>query len=279
MNQSIDPQSNPTPGKAVSERKLSANRANAKHSTGPRSREGKARSSHNALRHGILAKAAFNARIDGPSRRAEFDALVAGLAQEYQPQTMTEQMTVQQLAGCYWRLAKVWRFEQAAAWRMWIAPGMPMDEFKEFDNMDLSAVAMRQELIADSHEFMIKARLEEPTIPNGASARTIVRYQSSINTMITRCLSLLERRRKQRMKSDGSVEEVEGLNKATEATGKETEASGEEVPAASKAADLHKRTQKVGTDAMVSSERRGENRDPNPTASAIDPNRAGPPRS
>ena len=97
--------------------------------------------------------------------------------------------------------------------------------------------------------------------------------------MITRCLSLLERRRKQRMKPDSSAEEVEDLNKATEATAKEAEASGEDVPAASKAADLHKRTQKVGTDATVSSERPSVNRAPNPTAGAIDPNRAGPPRS
>jgi hypothetical protein len=257
----------------VSERKLSANRANAKHSTGPRSRDGKARSSLNALRHGILAKAAFNAKIDGADRRAEFDALVEGLAQEYQPQTMTEEMTVQQLAGCYWRLAKVWRYEQAAAWRMWIAPGMPMDEFSEFDNKDLSAVTMREELIADSHEFLIKAGLEDPTIPNGATARTIVRYQASIQTMITRCLSLLERRHKQRMKSDDRGEE------ATEATAKEAQASAKEVPAASKDTDLPKRTQKAAEDAMVSSEQPRENREPNPTANAIDPNRAAPPRS
>ena len=47
-------------------------------------------------------------KIEGEERRAEFEAIVAGLAQEYQPRTMTEHMMVQQLAGCYWRLAKVW---------------------------------------------------------------------------------------------------------------------------------------------------------------------------
>ena len=36
-----------------SERKISANRNNAKKSTGPRSREGKQASRHNALRHGL----------------------------------------------------------------------------------------------------------------------------------------------------------------------------------------------------------------------------------
>ncbi len=42
----------------VSERKASANRANAQHSTGPRTAKGKAASSLNALRHGILSQAA-----------------------------------------------------------------------------------------------------------------------------------------------------------------------------------------------------------------------------
>ena len=40
----------------VSERKLAANRQNAKRSTGPRTVQGKARSRFNALKHGFLAK-------------------------------------------------------------------------------------------------------------------------------------------------------------------------------------------------------------------------------
>ncbi|HLI81084.1 MAG TPA: hypothetical protein VKV03_13950, partial [Candidatus Binataceae bacterium] len=96
MKQTTDSQPNSSPKHTVSERKASANRANAQRSTGPRTPKGKARSALNALRHGILAKAAFNVAIEGEERRAEFDALVAGLAQEYQPRTMTEQMTVQQ---------------------------------------------------------------------------------------------------------------------------------------------------------------------------------------
>ena len=40
----------------VSERKLVANRKNAKRSTGPRTVQGKARTRFNALKHGLLAK-------------------------------------------------------------------------------------------------------------------------------------------------------------------------------------------------------------------------------
>ena len=40
----------------ISERKLQANRANAKHSTGPRTEAGKAVARRNALKHGILSR-------------------------------------------------------------------------------------------------------------------------------------------------------------------------------------------------------------------------------
>jgi len=40
----------------ISERKLQANRANAKRSTGPRTEAGKAASCRNALKHGILSR-------------------------------------------------------------------------------------------------------------------------------------------------------------------------------------------------------------------------------
>src|SRR5208283_305047 len=117
MNNSVTSESHSTSNPQVSERKADANRANAQRSTGPRTPEGKASASLNALRHGILAKAAFNVVIEGEERRAEFEAIVAGLAQEFQPRTMTEHMTVQQLAGCYWKLAKVWTHDTEAAWR------------------------------------------------------------------------------------------------------------------------------------------------------------------
>ena len=42
----------------ISPRKLAANRANARRSTGPRTREGKRRSSRNALKHGLSVRIA-----------------------------------------------------------------------------------------------------------------------------------------------------------------------------------------------------------------------------
>jgi hypothetical protein len=59
----------------TSQRKIDANRRNARLSTGPRSRAGKARSSRNAMRHG-LAGATVNRAI--PAELHELAALLAG---------------------------------------------------------------------------------------------------------------------------------------------------------------------------------------------------------
>ena len=244
----------------VSERKLAANRANAQRSTGPRTAAGKARSSLNALRHGILARAAFNLTIEGAERRKEFDALIAGLAEEFQPQTIVEHLMVQQLAGCWWRLAKVWRYEQEAAWRMWASPGIPMDEYNEYhDNREWIGSPLRDEIVEDAAKFLPDAGLDDPTIPNGASARTILRYQSAISSMLFRCLSLLERRKQARESAEdappahdylGELKNVEASEAAAAPAGEGAAQEAEASPGSEKP----ERTQKPGTDAEVSAE-------------------------
>jgi hypothetical protein len=180
----------------TSDRKLAANRANARRSTGPRSTLGKARSSLNAIRHGILARAAFNVTLEGEAKRAEFDDLVRGLAQEFQPQTLSDHMMVQQVAGCYWRLAKVLTYETESAFRNCYAGSMPLEEIKPF--VDQEAQSLFIKLVNLQDELFPRAGLGEPTIPSGACARTIMRYEGSLNSTLFRCLRILEARRRAR---------------------------------------------------------------------------------
>jgi hypothetical protein len=263
MNKTVTSESPQTSKPQVSERKASANRANAQRSTGPRTPAGKARSSLNALRHGILAKAAFNVTIEGAGRRAEFEAIVAGLAQEFQPRTITEHMMVQQIAGGYWKLAKVWTHETEAAWRGWAGYSMPLEEMKEYEDFnDVNMEHRIATLSAAQDRFFPKAGLGKPTIPTGASARTILRYQASINALLFRCINFLERRRKERMASEEAFEELDYINEPTaeappkQASEPETptiEESKEKSAQPANGADLHKRTQKDAADAGLSS--------------------------
>ena len=60
---------------AISERKIEANRRNARASTGPRTSAGKARAGQNARRHGLNLPARYD-----PARAGEIDALARAIA-------------------------------------------------------------------------------------------------------------------------------------------------------------------------------------------------------
>ena len=92
-----------------SQRKLEANRMNAKRSTGPKTPSGKARSSMNARKHGLTGKNI----VIGDEDAKEFDALRAALEQDLQPGTALESELVDRLAGLLWRLRRVPAIEAA----------------------------------------------------------------------------------------------------------------------------------------------------------------------
>ncbi len=86
---------------------ITANRANARHSTGPRSPEGKARCAHNALRHGLTA-AHLVVRED---ERGRFEDLRAGLIEELDPQGAVETLVFNELLHAAWNLDRFRRLE------------------------------------------------------------------------------------------------------------------------------------------------------------------------
>jgi len=97
----------------VSERKLKANRENAKKSTGPKTPRGKALSRRNALKHGLFATQItdFEALSEDPNKYLE---LLKGLWNQYQPIGKAEAIEVERIAICFWRLRRAWRYENAA---------------------------------------------------------------------------------------------------------------------------------------------------------------------
>jgi hypothetical protein len=93
----------PTPQPQIPEARTRANRANAMHSTGPRTDSGKQRSSLNALRHGLTAASAVLPSED----QAAFDAHRRSFFDEYQPATPTETQLVMEIADTSWRLNRI----------------------------------------------------------------------------------------------------------------------------------------------------------------------------
>ena len=100
------------------------NRANAQHSTGPKTVHGKIRSSQNSFRHGLYSKQLVLPNEDP----AEFDHLRAALRREHQPASTTEEILVDELAQHFWRMRR-FRESEARAFQpenldAWIANGL-----------------------------------------------------------------------------------------------------------------------------------------------------------
>jgi hypothetical protein len=92
---------------ASSPARLAANAANAQHSTGPRTPEGRAVSSQNARTHGLTA----SDLIVAPDEREEFEELLNAYTTEVQPQGRLQQTFFDALVEAAWNLIRIRRAE------------------------------------------------------------------------------------------------------------------------------------------------------------------------
>jgi hypothetical protein len=98
----------------ASKKQIEANRSNALNGAGPRTVEGKARSSRNALKHGLTAQEIVIPGEDAAAYRSFEQQLIDDL----QPNGSCELELIERLAATYWRLRRIPRFEAALmAWR------------------------------------------------------------------------------------------------------------------------------------------------------------------
>lgn len=104
----------PRPAKPVSPKKAEANRRNSQRSTGPKTEAGKAASRLNAVKHGLLAKEIVITRGDFQENEHEFAVLLERLREEKHPVGISEELEVQKIAYCYWRMARAIRCEHGA---------------------------------------------------------------------------------------------------------------------------------------------------------------------
>jgi uncharacterized protein YhaN len=91
----------------ISQKQQEANRQNAQHSTGPITPEGKAAVRLNALTYGLRARSTLIPGEDPEEYKQLWDELSA----EWQPQTRTERLHLEQMATDQWLLARIARGE------------------------------------------------------------------------------------------------------------------------------------------------------------------------
>jgi hypothetical protein len=80
-----------------------ANQANAQHSTGPRTEEGKAKSSANSKTHGFST----GVLSIKPEDRPEFDALGKSMIEESKPEGALEMDAIREIRDAAWRLRQI----------------------------------------------------------------------------------------------------------------------------------------------------------------------------
>ena len=96
----------------TSARKVAANRQNAQKSTGPKTTKGKVYSGRNAIKHGLFTRQLIDFANHGEDSQ-EYEELRGGLRAQYQPIGTAEELEVERLALCWWRLKRAWRYENA----------------------------------------------------------------------------------------------------------------------------------------------------------------------
>ena len=94
----------------ASEAQVVANRCNARKSTGPRTPEGKAVVSQNAIKHGLLAKQAVIVGEDPGEYEFYWDQMVGELA----PVGLVESMLAERVVSLSWRLRRAERLQNEA---------------------------------------------------------------------------------------------------------------------------------------------------------------------
>ena len=92
----------------ISDKQHQANLENAQHSSGPKTPQGKAAVRLNALTYGLRARDLILPWEDPE----EYKQLWAALVAEWQPQTQTERMRLEQMATSQWLLARMARKER-----------------------------------------------------------------------------------------------------------------------------------------------------------------------
>jgi hypothetical protein len=95
----------------ATKRQIQANKRNAQHSTGPRSAEGKAASSRNALKTGIYAQGT----VIGYESFTALEELEAQFSADFHPTTAAERSLVDMLIHNEWMLRR-YRWLETEVW-------------------------------------------------------------------------------------------------------------------------------------------------------------------
>src|SRR5437879_4145466 len=154
-----------------SQRKSSTARANGAKSRGPLTLEGRARSSHNSLRHGLSAQAV----VLPAESQEDFEHLRQSYLDQFHPSTAVEMDLVDTMAVARWRLLRLWGIETDLLSTELVRRADAIDA--EFDDM------------GDGHRL---AWVFQNIADNQHSLALLVRYEGALSRAYDRAFKQLQ---------------------------------------------------------------------------------------
>jgi hypothetical protein len=154
-------------------KQIQANYRNAQKSTGPKTPEGKAAVRLNALHHGLRARTAV---LPGESGR-ELKRLCRELEAEWQPQSRTEQVYVEQMALSVWKLR---RMDEAEARLQLIPDGSSKSELAFLTTLWQATARLERSFARAQRDLerLQNSRRQAPQVPE-AEPSWVVRVHKS----------------------------------------------------------------------------------------------------
>jgi hypothetical protein len=137
------------PKPPISERKLVANRLNARRSTGPKTPEGKQRSAQNSFKSGIFVRQLFLNTDSGRKEWQAYEDVATGIYEHYQPVSIMEEMLVDKVVSAAVRSARVLWFETAAFARNDTFWGQAVDKVLRYQTATDRQLTKAIELLED----------------------------------------------------------------------------------------------------------------------------------
>lgn len=186
-----------------SEGQIDANRRNGSLSNGPKTPEGKANSSKNAIKHGLLSDQSFLPGED----KSKFEGFADQLRAELGPDGELELALVERIIGLLWRLHRIGKLEAAILfWQRCLAANPPAwwNKFLPSSHASVLKVkevehenATRRRANAIEHaqnvDALEMAAVGEAYVGGENSLAKLSRYESSIQRNLLRMMHELQR--------------------------------------------------------------------------------------
>ena len=161
----------------ATKKQVKSNRKNATKSTGPKTKEGKAITAQNAVRHGLYSKDLVLNSCNLKEDEDEFEKLKNDLYDDYQPVGPLEESLVDKITNAIWRSRRVARAEVAIVNR----------QLRRLTNIRFTEPDWSDE--EDQQDFLDKAHSN--SIPDSRMTANILRYEMRLDRQISRSYALL----------------------------------------------------------------------------------------